>query len=73
MCTAGPFARGSLTVGTAIHDSQKIVMHTIGAVAVSRYKALVDSLAADIRSGRLTAGTRLPTHRSSPPVRASRS
>ena len=29
----------------------------------SRYKALVDSLAADIRSGRLTAGTRLPTHR----------
>jgi DNA-binding transcriptional MocR family regulator len=32
-------------------------------VPASRYKALVDSLAADIRSGRLTAGTRLPTHR----------
>lgn len=29
-----------------------------------RYKSLVDSLAADIRSGRLPAGTRLPTHRS---------
>ncbi|WP_229403392.1 aminotransferase-like domain-containing protein [Micromonospora okii] len=28
-----------------------------------RYKPLVDSLAADIRSGRLPAGTRLPTHR----------
>lgn len=29
----------------------------------SRYKQVVDSLAADIRSGRLPAGTRLPTHR----------
>jgi DNA-binding transcriptional MocR family regulator len=29
----------------------------------SRYKTLVDSIAADIRAGRLTAGTRLPTHR----------
>jgi DNA-binding transcriptional MocR family regulator len=29
----------------------------------SRYKALVDSFAADIRSGRLTGGTRLPPHR----------
>ncbi|MFS2159334.1 PLP-dependent aminotransferase family protein [Pseudomonas sp. Pseusp122] len=28
-----------------------------------RYKALVDALAADIRSGRLLPGTRLPTHR----------
>ena len=28
-----------------------------------RYKGLVDALAADIRSGRLPAGTRLPTHR----------
>lgn len=28
-----------------------------------RYKPLVDFLAADIRSGRLPAGTRLPTHR----------
>ncbi|NWC07558.1 PLP-dependent aminotransferase family protein [Pseudomonas agarici] len=28
-----------------------------------RYKSLVDSLAADIRSGRLSPGTRLPTHR----------
>jgi DNA-binding transcriptional MocR family regulator len=32
-------------------------------VPASRYKPLVDSLAADIRSGRLTSGTRLPTHR----------
>ncbi|BBZ26112.1 GntR family transcriptional regulator [Mycolicibacterium madagascariense] len=30
---------------------------------VSRYKRVVDALAADIRSGRLRAGTRLPTHR----------
>lgn len=29
----------------------------------ARYKALVDALAAEIRAGRLTAGTRLPTHR----------
>lgn len=29
----------------------------------SRYKALVDAFAADIRSGRLPPGTRLPTHR----------
>lgn len=29
----------------------------------SRYKTLVDSFAADIRSGRLLPGTRLPTHR----------
>ncbi|WP_248742131.1 MULTISPECIES: PLP-dependent aminotransferase family protein [unclassified Pseudomonas] len=29
----------------------------------SRYKTLVDSYAADIRSGRLLPGTRLPTHR----------
>ena len=29
----------------------------------SRYKALVDALAGDIRSGRLLPGTRLPTHR----------
>jgi len=29
----------------------------------SRYKSLVDSYAADIRSGRLSPGTRLPTHR----------
>jgi len=29
----------------------------------SRYKSLVDALAADIRSGRLLPGTRLPTHR----------
>ena len=32
-------------------------------MAVSRYKRVVDALAADIRAGRLTAGTRLPTHR----------
>ncbi|MFO6418937.1 PLP-dependent aminotransferase family protein [Hylemonella sp. W303a] len=29
----------------------------------ARYKTLVDALAADIRSGKLTPGTRLPTHR----------
>lgn len=29
----------------------------------SRYKSLVDTFAADIRSGRLPPGTRLPTHR----------
>lgn len=29
----------------------------------SRYKSLVDTFAADIRSGRLQPGTRLPTHR----------
>lgn len=29
-----------------------------------RYKRVVDALAADIRSGRLVSGTRLPTHRS---------
>ena len=29
----------------------------------SRYKSLVDGFAADIRSGRLSPGTRLPTHR----------
>jgi DNA-binding transcriptional MocR family regulator len=38
-------------------------MHTIGAVAVSRYKGVVDALASDIRAGRLSPGTRLPTHR----------
>jgi DNA-binding transcriptional MocR family regulator len=32
-------------------------------MAVPRYKALVDSFASAIRSGRLAAGTRLPTHR----------
>ncbi|WP_280432837.1 PLP-dependent aminotransferase family protein [Nocardia brasiliensis] len=32
-------------------------------MAVSRYKALVDRLAADIRAGRISPGTRLPTHR----------
>ncbi len=32
-------------------------------MAQLRYKALVDKYAADIRSGRLSAGTRLPTHR----------
>ncbi|MBW0107003.1 GntR family transcriptional regulator, partial [Pseudonocardia sp. KRD291] len=30
---------------------------------VPRYKAVVDTLAADIRSGRRPAGDRLPTHR----------
>lgn len=32
-------------------------------MARNRYKALVDSFAADIRSGGVAAGTRLPTHR----------
>jgi DNA-binding transcriptional MocR family regulator len=32
-------------------------------MAQARYKHLVDALAADIRSGRLPPGTRLPTHR----------
>ncbi|WP_095143393.1 PLP-dependent aminotransferase family protein [Pseudomonas sp. Irchel s3b6] len=32
-------------------------------MARSRYKSLVDAFAADIRAGRLTPGTRLPTHR----------
>ncbi|MGW1188201.1 aminotransferase-like domain-containing protein [Streptomyces sp. NPDC002559] len=32
-------------------------------MAAPRYKALVDSFAADIRTGRLAAGVRLPTHR----------
>ena len=32
-------------------------------MAAPRYKALVDALASDIRTGRLAAGVRLPTHR----------
>jgi len=32
-------------------------------MAQARYKTLVDTLAAEIRAGRLTPGTRLPTHR----------
>ncbi|RDK03828.1 PLP-dependent aminotransferase family protein [Paraburkholderia lacunae] len=32
-------------------------------MAQARYKLLVDAFAADIRSGRLSPGTRLPTHR----------
>ncbi|MFD5097544.1 aminotransferase-like domain-containing protein [Streptomyces albidochromogenes] len=32
-------------------------------MAAPRYKTLVDALTADIRSGRLAAGARLPTHR----------
>ena len=32
-------------------------------MAQARYKTLVDTLADDIRSGRLASGTRLPTHR----------
>ncbi|AJF67871.1 PLP-dependent aminotransferase family protein [Streptomyces vietnamensis] len=32
-------------------------------MAASRYKELVDALAADIRAGRLASGARLPTHR----------
>lgn len=32
-------------------------------MAPSRYKSVVDAMAADIRSGRLASGSRLPTHR----------
>lgn len=32
-------------------------------MALARYKTIVDSLAAEIRAGRLAPGTRLPTHR----------
>jgi len=42
--------------------NQNIVMDTL-AHASFRYKSLVDEFAADIRSGRLLPGTRLPTHR----------
>jgi DNA-binding transcriptional MocR family regulator len=38
-------------------------MHTIGVMAVARYKVVVDAFASDIRAGRLPSGTRLPTHR----------
>lgn len=44
------------------NDNQKIVMDTIYMVH-ARYKQFVDILAADIRAGVLTAGTKLPTHR----------
>src|ERR1700735_93560 len=63
MCTVSYFRSGMLTLVRLIHDSQRIVMHTIGAVGISRYQAVVDALASDIRAGRLPAGTRLPTHR----------
>ena len=52
-----------LTLVRTVHDSQRIVMHTIDAVGISRYQTVVDALASDIRAGRLPAGTRLPTHR----------
>jgi DNA-binding transcriptional MocR family regulator len=38
-------------------------MDTIAAMAVPRYKVVVDAFASDIRGGRLPSGTRLPTHR----------
>lgn len=38
-------------------------MHTIRRMAAPRYKTLVDAFASDIRTGRLAAGARLPTHR----------
>ena len=43
-------------------DNQRIVMDTAD-MPRSRYKTLVDTYADDIRSGRLSPGTRLPTHR----------
>ncbi|MGW2696768.1 aminotransferase-like domain-containing protein [Streptomyces sp. NPDC001296] len=52
-----------MTVRTREQDSQRIVMDTIRCMAASRYKILVDALASDIRTGRLAAGVRLPTHR----------
>src|SRR5580658_7932170 len=52
-----------LTLIRLVHDGQRIVLHTISAVGISRYKAVVDAFASDIRAGRLASGTRLPTHR----------
>ena len=52
-----------LTLIRLVHDGQRIVLHTINAVGISRYKAVVDAFASDIRAGRLASGTRLPTHR----------
>ena len=52
-----------LTVGIGGQDSQRIVLRTIGSMAIARYKGVVDALAAQIRAGQLAAGTRLPTHR----------
>jgi DNA-binding transcriptional MocR family regulator len=46
----------------AAQYNQKIVMDTV-LMPRARYKSLVDALAADIRSGRLSPGTRLPPHR----------
>jgi DNA-binding transcriptional MocR family regulator len=43
-------------------DNQKIVMDTLP-MARARYKTFVDRFAAEIRSGHLAPGTRLPTHR----------
>src|SRR5579859_1988884 len=63
MCTVRSFRSGAAHASSPIHDGQRIVMHTIEAVGISRYQAVVDAFAADIRSGRLPAGTRLPTHR----------
>ncbi|WP_369230788.1 PLP-dependent aminotransferase family protein [Streptomyces sp. R21] len=52
-----------MTVRTREQDSQRIVMDTLLHMAASRYKALVDAFASGIRTGRLAAGVRLPTHR----------
>lgn len=38
-------------------------MHIIGTMVTARYKGVVDALAEEIRAGRLSSGTRLPTHR----------
>ncbi|MFD8723766.1 PLP-dependent aminotransferase family protein [Streptomyces sp. NPDC059629] len=58
-----PSGERVLTIRTGEQDSQRIVMDTIQCMAASRYKNLVDALASDIRTGRLGAGVRLPTHR----------
>src|SRR6266567_1633011 len=63
MCTVSSFRSRTLTLAGVVHDSQRIVMHTIGAMGISRYKIVVDAFASDIRAGRLPSGTRLPTHR----------
>src|SRR5882724_9489061 len=63
MCTGCPFFPGGAHAKDPVHDSQRIVMDTIGGVPVAKYKAVVDAFARAIRSGRLPSGTRLPTHR----------
>ena len=46
-----------------MHDSPKIVMHTMARMRIPRYKVVLDRLAREIRSGVWPPGARLPTHR----------